>query len=48
MSLSPESLQLIAADPRWRTQRIARVDTPDGPLLIKGRVLHVGLCASKS
>ncbi|MBP8149660.1 hypothetical protein [Limnohabitans sp. Hippo3] len=37
MSLSPESLQLIAADPRWRTQRIARVDTPDGPLLIKGQ-----------
>lgn len=37
MSLSPESLQLIAADSRWRVQRVARIDTPDGPLLIKGQ-----------
>jgi tRNA A-37 threonylcarbamoyl transferase component Bud32 len=37
MSLNLESLQIIAADPRWRVQRVARIDTPDGPVLVKGQ-----------
>jgi tRNA A-37 threonylcarbamoyl transferase component Bud32 len=37
MSLSLESLQMIAADPRWRVQRVAKIDTPDGPVLVKGQ-----------
>jgi tRNA A-37 threonylcarbamoyl transferase component Bud32 len=37
MSLSLESLQMIAADPRWRVQRVAKIDTPDGSVLVKGQ-----------